>query len=151
MQGGGGKAMGFGKSKARLLTERSGRVTFEDVAGIEEAKQELEEVVEFLRDPQKFQRLGGKIPKGSCWLVRPGQVKRCLPALLPARRMCRSSQSPAQISSRCSSASAPAAVRDMFEQGKKMRPALYSSTKSTPSVATVAPVWAAATTSANRR
>ena len=68
MQAGGGKAMGFGKSRARLLTEKSGRVTFEDVAGIDEAKQELEEVVEFLKDPQKFQRLGGKIPKG-CLLV----------------------------------------------------------------------------------
>ncbi|HIC80754.1 MAG TPA: cell division protein FtsH, partial [Kiloniellaceae bacterium] len=70
MQGGGGKAMGFGKSKARLLTEKLGRVTFDDVAGIDEAKQELEEVVEYLRDPQKFQRLGGKIPKG-CLLVGP--------------------------------------------------------------------------------
>src|SRR3546814_5094379 len=75
MQGGGGKAMGFGKSKARLLTEKVGRVTFDDVAGIDEAKQELEEVVEFLRDPQKFQRLGGKIPKG-CLLVGPPGTDR---------------------------------------------------------------------------
>ncbi|MCB1482037.1 MAG: ATP-dependent metallopeptidase FtsH/Yme1/Tma family protein, partial [Rhodobiaceae bacterium] len=60
MQGAGGKAMGFGKSKAKLLTEAHGRVTFEDVAGVEEAKVDLEEIVEFLRDPQKFQRLGGK-------------------------------------------------------------------------------------------
>ena len=70
MQSGGGKAMGFGKSRARLLTEKVGRVTFDDVAGIEEAKLELEEIVEFLKDPQKFQRLGGKIPKG-CLLVGP--------------------------------------------------------------------------------
>ena len=68
MQAGSGKAMGFGKSKARLLTEKQGRVTFEDVAGIDEAKQELEEIVEFLKDPHKFQRLGGNIPKG-CLLV----------------------------------------------------------------------------------
>ncbi|MDO5642805.1 MAG: ATP-dependent metallopeptidase FtsH/Yme1/Tma family protein, partial [Paracoccus sp. (in: a-proteobacteria)] len=66
MQGGGkGGAMGFGKSRAKLLTEKHGRVTFDDVAGIDEAKEELEEIVEFLRNPQKFSRLGGKIPKGA--------------------------------------------------------------------------------------
>ncbi|NQV43653.1 MAG: ATP-dependent metallopeptidase FtsH/Yme1/Tma family protein, partial [Rhodospirillales bacterium] len=78
MQGGGGKAMGFGKSKAKLLTEKSGRVTFDDVAGIDEAKQELEEVVEFLKDPQKFQRLGGKIPKGCLLIGPPGTGKTLL-------------------------------------------------------------------------
>jgi cell division protease FtsH len=59
MQSGSGRAMGFGKSRAKLLTERHGRVTFEDVAGVDEAKSDLQEIVEFLRDPQKFQRLGG--------------------------------------------------------------------------------------------
>ena len=76
MQGGGrGGAMGFGKSRAKLLTEKQGRVTFDDVAGIDEAKEELEEIVEFLRNPQKFSRLGGKIPKGALLVGPPGDRK----------------------------------------------------------------------------
>ncbi len=79
MQGGGkGGAMGFGKSKAKMLTEKNGRVTFEDVAGIDEAKEELEEIVEFLRNPQKFSRLGGKIPKGALLEGPPGTGKTLL-------------------------------------------------------------------------
>ena len=75
MQGGKGGAMGFGKSKARLLTEKQGRVTFEDVAGVDEAKDELEEIIEFLKNPQKFQKLGGKIPKGVLLVGPPGTGK----------------------------------------------------------------------------
>src|SRR5205807_8745911 len=72
MQGAGGKALGFGKSRAKLLTEAHGRVTFEDVAGVDEAKQDLQEIVEFLRDPGKFQRLGGRIPRRALWVRPPG-------------------------------------------------------------------------------
>ncbi|MCR4282881.1 MAG: ATP-dependent metallopeptidase FtsH/Yme1/Tma family protein, partial [Bauldia sp.] len=78
MQSGSGRAMGFGKSKAKLLTERHGRVTFEDVAGVDEAKDDLQEIVEFLRDPQKFQRLGGRIPRGCLLVGPPGTGKTLL-------------------------------------------------------------------------
>ncbi|MGA8413320.1 MAG: ATP-dependent metallopeptidase FtsH/Yme1/Tma family protein, partial [Xanthobacteraceae bacterium] len=78
MQGAGGKALGFGKSRAKLLTEAHGRVTFEDVAGVDEAKLDLQEIVEFLRDPGKFQRLGGRIPRGVLLVGPPGTGKTLL-------------------------------------------------------------------------
>jgi len=124
MQSGGGKAMGFGKSKARLLTEKSGRVTFEDVAGIDEAKQELEEIVEFLKDPHKFQRLGGKIPKGCLLVGPPGTGKTLL-----ARAIAGEANVPFFTISGSDFVEmfvgvGASRVRDMFEQGKKNAPCI---------------------------
>jgi cell division protease FtsH len=124
MQAGGGKAMGFGKSRARLLTEKTGRVTFEDVAGIDEAKQELEEIVEFLRDPHKFQRLGGKIPKGCLLIGPPGTGKTLL-----ARAIAGEANVPFFTISGSDFVEmfvgvGASRVRDMFEQGKKNAPCI---------------------------
>jgi cell division protease FtsH len=124
MQSGGGKAMGFGKSRARLLTERQGRVTFEDVAGIDEAKEELEEIVEFLKDPQKFQRLGGKIPKGALLVGPPGTGKTLL-----ARAIAGEANVPFFSISGSDFVEmfvgvGASRVRDMFEQAKKNAPCI---------------------------
>jgi cell division protease FtsH len=124
MQSGGGKAMGFGKSRAKLLTEKVGRVTFQDVAGIDEAKQELEEVVDFLRDPQKFQRLGGKIPKGVLLIGPPGTGKTLL-----ARAIAGEANVPFFTISGSDFVEmfvgvGASRVRDMFEQSKKNAPCI---------------------------
>lgn len=125
MQGkGGGGAMGFGKSRARMLTEKQGRVTFEDVAGIEEAKEELKEVVEFLKDPQKFQRLGGKIPKGALLVGPPGTGKTLI-----ARAVAGEANVPFFTISGSDFVEmfvgvGASRVRDMFEQGKKNAPCI---------------------------
>ena len=126
MQGGkgGGGAMGFGKSKAKMLTEKEGRVTFEDVAGIDEAKQELEEVVEFLKDPGKFSRLGGKIPKGALLVGQPGTGKT-----LVARAVAGEANVPFFTISGSDFVEmfvgvGASRVRDMFEQGKKNAPCI---------------------------
>jgi cell division protease FtsH len=124
MQGGGGRAMGFGKSRAKLLTEKHGRVTFDDVAGIDEAKAELEEIVDFLRDPQKFQRLGGKIPKGVLLVGPPGTGKTLL-----ARSIAGEANVPFFTISGSDFVEmfvgvGASRVRDMFEQGKKNAPCL---------------------------
>ena len=124
MQSGGGRAMGFGKSRARMLTEKQGRVTFEDVAGIDEAKSELQEIVEFLKDPQKFQRLGGKIPKGVLLVGPPGTGKTLL-----ARAIAGEANVPFFTISGSDFVEmfvgvGASRVRDMFEQGKKNAPCI---------------------------
>lgn len=125
MQGkSGGGAMGFGKSRARMLTEAHGRVTFDDVAGIEEAKVELQEIVEFLKDPQKFQRLGGKIPKGALLVGSPGTGKTLI-----ARAVAGEANVPFFTISGSDFVEmfvgvGASRVRDMFEQAKKNAPCI---------------------------
>jgi cell division protease FtsH len=124
IQGAGGKAMGFGKSKAKLLTEAHGRVTFDDVAGIDEAKQDLQEIVEFLRDPQKFQRLGGRIPRGVLLVGPPGTGKT-----LTAKAVAGEANVPFFTISGSDFVEmfvgvGASRVRDMFEQAKKNAPCI---------------------------
>jgi cell division protease FtsH len=124
MQGSSGKAMGFGKSKAKLLNETQGRITFEDVAGVDEAKQDLEEIVEFLRSPQKFQRLGAKIPHGVLLVGPPGTGKTLL-----ARAVAGEANVPFFTISGSDFVEmfvgvGASRVRDMFEQAKKNAPCI---------------------------
>ena len=124
MQSGSGRAMGFGKSKAKLLTERHGRVTFDDVAGVDEAKYDLQEIVEFLRDPQKFQRLGGRIPRGALLVGPPGTGKTLL-----ARAIAGEANVPFFTISGSDFVEmfvgvGASRVRDMFEQAKKNAPCI---------------------------
>ena len=123
MQNGAGKgAMGFGKSRAKLLTQKEGRVTFDDVAGIDEAREELQEIVEFLKDPSRFNRLGGKIPKGALLVGPPGTGKTLL-----ARAIAGEANVPFFNISGSDFVEmfvgvGASRVRDMFEQGKKSAP-----------------------------
>ncbi len=124
MQGGARGAMGFGKSKARLLTEEKNRITFDDVAGVDEAKEELSEIVDFLKDPQKFQRLGGKIPKGALLIGPPGTGKTLL-----ARAIAGEAGVPFFTISGSDFVEmfvgvGASRVRDMFEQAKKNAPCI---------------------------
>jgi cell division protease FtsH len=124
MQGGRGGAMGFGRSKAKLLSESRGKITFNDVAGIDEAKEEVEEIVEFLKDPRKFRRLGGKIPKGALLIGPPGSGKTLL-----ARAIAGEANVPFFIISGSDFVEmfvgvGASRVRDMMEQGKKNAPCI---------------------------
>ena len=124
LQVGGGKAMSFGKSKARLLTEGGRRVTFDDVAGADEAKQELEEIIHFLKDPRKFTRLGGRIPKGVLLMGPPGTGKTLL-----ARAVAGEAGVPFFSISGSDFVEmfvgvGASRVRDLFEQGKKQAPCI---------------------------
>ena len=123
-KGGGSGAMGFGKSKAKLLTEKQGRVTFEDVAGIDEAREELQEIVEFLKDPQRFSKLGGQIPKGALLVGSPGTGKTLL-----ARAIAGEARVPFFTISGSDFVEmfvgvGASRVRDMFEQAKKNAPCI---------------------------
>ena len=126
MQSGGNKALSFGKSRARLLSSQQKKATFKDVAGVEEAKEELQEIIEFLREPQKFQKLGGRIPKGVLLVGPPGTGKTLLARAIAGEATC-------------------------SNRARKTLPASSSSMKSTPSAVTAARAWAAAMMSANRR
>ncbi len=123
-KGAGNGAMGFGKSRAKMLTEKQGRVTFEDVAGIDEAREELEEIVDFLKDPSKFSRLGGKIPKGALLVGSPGTGKTLL-----ARAIAGEANVPFFTISGSDFVEmfvgvGASRVRDMFEQAKKSAPCI---------------------------
>ena len=124
MQGGARGAMGFGKSKARLLTENKNRITFDEVAGVDEAKEELQEIVDFLKDPAKFQRLGGKIPKGALLIGPPGTGKTLI-----ARAVAGEAGVPFFTISGSDFVEmfvgvGASRVRDMFEQAKKNAPCI---------------------------
>jgi cell division protease FtsH len=124
MQSGGNKALSFGKSRAKLLSNQNKRVTFKDVAGVEEAKEELQEIIEFLKDPQKFQKLGGRIPKGVLMMGPPGTGKTLL-----ARAIAGEANVPFFSISGSDFVEmfvgvGASRVRDLFEQGKKNAPCI---------------------------
>src|SRR6059036_3280409 len=150
MQGGGAKALSFGKARARLISEKQNKVTFQDVAGVDEAKEELREIIDFLKDPQKFQKLGGKIPKGVLLVGPPGTGKTLLAkAIAGEANVPFFSISGSDFVEMFVGVGA-SRVRDLFEQGKKHAPVSSSWTRSTRSAAAGAPASAAGMTSASR-
>ena len=151
-QAGGNKALSFGKSKAKLLNTGGKKVTFDDVAGVEEAKAELAEVVEFLREPQKFQKLGAKIPKGVLLMGSPGTGKTLLArAIAGEANVPFFSISGSDFVEMFVGVGASPGSAISSNRARRTPPASFSSTRSTPSGATAVPASAAATTSASRR
>ena len=146
MQTGGNKALSFGKSKAKLLSTTGKKVTFKDVAGVEEAKEELSEIVDFLKEPQKFQKLGGRIPKGVLLMGPPGTGKTLL-----ARAIAGEANVPFFSISGSDFVEmfvgvGASRVRDLFEQGKKNAPCIIFIDE----IDAAVPAWGAATTSGSR-
>jgi len=151
MKNAGRGAMSFGKSRAKLMTQDTNKITFKDVAGVNEAKEELQEVVEFLKDPKQFQKLGGKMPKGVLLSGSPGTGRPCSRRLLQERRMFPFSRSAAPTLLRCLSALALRVCGICLNRERKMHPALFSSTKLMPLAAAVSAGSAEVTMNANRR
>jgi cell division protease FtsH len=152
-QGMGGGFMAIGKSKAKIYVENQISVTFADVAGVDEAKEEMREIVGYLRDPRSYGRLGARLPKGVLLVGPPALARRCWRAPLPARPACPSSPSAARSSWRCSWAWAPPGCATSSSRRRPRRPASSSSTSWTPSVGRAGwdRRWAAATTRRSRR
>jgi cell division protease FtsH len=151
MQGGGkGGAFSFGKSKARLLDQDSNLVTFADVAGCDEAKEEVGELVEFLRDPSRFQKLGGRIPRGVLMVGSPGTGKTLLAKSIAGEAKVPFFSISGSDFVEMFVGVGAAGCATCSSRPRSNRPASSSSTKSTPSVASAAPAWAVATTSASR-
>jgi cell division protease FtsH len=124
MQAGGGKAMSFGKSKARLMNEDKNKITFKDVAGVDEAKEELREIIEFLREPQKFNKLGGKIPKGVLLIGPPGTGKTLLAKAIAGEASVPFFSISGSDFVEMFVGVGASRVRDLFEQGKKNSPCI---------------------------
>src|SRR5213596_400681 len=124
MQGGGAKALSFGKARARLISEKQNKVTFQDVAGVDEAKEELREIIDFLKDPAKFQRLGGKIPKGVLLYGAPGTGKTLLAKAVAGEAGVPFFSSSGSEFVEMFVGVGASRVRDLFDQGRKNAPCL---------------------------